>query len=125
MGARSLAFEVLAVTDFSPACLRISLLAERVGNCEVTSGQEFSLAHDGIDGPPSRWIVREFDPRTSHLTAEAIPSPGSLGARWWASSVVPGEIVWGVSRVSPHESGELLRPTPAIAHQEAMATVAG
>ena len=95
MATRSLAFELLAVTRFTPHCLRISLVAEEGGKCEVTTGQEFSLVHDGTDGAPSRWIVREFDPRTRHLTAEDIPGLGSLGARRWASSVVPGEIVWG------------------------------
>ena len=43
VGTRSIAFEVLAVTQFSPHCVRISLLAEKVERCELTSGQELSL----------------------------------------------------------------------------------
>jgi hypothetical protein len=125
MGTRSLAFEVLAVTHFTPHCLRISLVAEEGGKCVVTSGQEISLAHDGIDGGPSRWIVREFDPRTRHLTAGAIPGFGSLGARRWASSVVPGEIVWGSElRIPSRVWSDSPSRTPATAHQEAVATVA-
>jgi hypothetical protein len=92
-GHRSRSFEVLAVTQCTPHCLRVTLLAEEIATSELKSGQELSLAHNGFDGTPSRWIVREFNPRTNHLTVGAILALGSLDAYRWASSVVPGELV--------------------------------
>jgi hypothetical protein len=101
MRIRSVAFEVLAVTQFTPHCLRVTLAAGHVAMRELTWGQELSLAPDGIHGLPCRWIVREFNPRTNHLTAGAILGLGSLDVRRWASSVVPGEMVWGATLTSP------------------------
>jgi hypothetical protein len=94
MGTRSFAFEVLAVTQLTSHCVRICLLAEDAERCELISGQEISLGHDDTDRGPSRWIVREFNPRTKHLTVGSILALGSLEARRWLSSVVPGEMVW-------------------------------
>jgi hypothetical protein len=37
--------------------------------------------------------VREFNPRSNHLTVGAILALGSLEAYGWASPVVPGELV--------------------------------
>ncbi len=94
MGTRSRSFEVYAVTQCTPHCLRMTLVAEDVGTSELTSGQELTLAHDGVDVMPCRWIVREFNPHTKRLTVAAVLGPGPLEARRWASSVVPGELVW-------------------------------
>jgi len=47
MVTRSIAFEVLEVTQFTSHCLRISLLADEVEKCELISGQELLLAHVG------------------------------------------------------------------------------
>jgi hypothetical protein len=105
LGSRSLAFEVLAVTQFTPHCLRITLVAEDVAIRELTSGQELSLAHGGIHGMPSRWIVRECNPRTNRLTAGAILSLGSLDARRWASTLLPGEMVLGQPATAPSSNG--------------------
>jgi hypothetical protein len=93
MGTPSPVFEVVAVTQCTPHCLRVTLVAEEVGTPGLTSGQELTLAHDGIDGTPCRWIVREFNPRTRHLTVGAILGLGPFDARRWASSVVPGELL--------------------------------
>jgi hypothetical protein len=93
MGTPSRSFEVLAVTQSTPHCLRVTLVAEEVGTSELSSGQELTLAHDGSDGTPCRWIVREFDPRTKHLTVGAILGLGPHDARCWASSVVLGELL--------------------------------
>jgi hypothetical protein len=68
-------------------------VAEEFETLELKSGQELSLARNGVDGTACRWIVREFNPRTNHLTVGAILALGSLEAYGWASPVVPGELV--------------------------------
>jgi hypothetical protein len=93
MASRSRSFEVLAVTRCTPHCLRVTLSAEDIGTSELTLGQEVTLAHNGIDGTPCRWIVREFNPRTKHLTVGTVLGLGPLDARRWASPVVSGELV--------------------------------
>jgi hypothetical protein len=98
---RSIAFEVLDVTQFTSHCLRISLLADEVEESELISGQELLLAHVGTVGAPCRWIVRECDPRTRRVTVGAILGLGSLEARRWGASVVPGEMVRGAILTAP------------------------
>jgi hypothetical protein len=93
MVTRSRSFEILAVTQCTPHCLRVTLVAEESATLELKSGQELALAHNGVDGTACRWIVREFNPRTNHLTVGAILALSPLEAYRWASSVVPGELV--------------------------------
>lgn len=100
-GSRSLVLEVLAVTQCTPHCLRVTLAVAEVGTSQLSSGQELTLAHDGIDGMSCRWIVREFNPRTKRLTVGAVLGLGPLDARRWASSVAPGKLVWA----SPSNEG--------------------
>jgi hypothetical protein len=96
VGIRSIAFEVLAVTQFTPHCVRNSLLAEEDGRCELTSGQELSLSDDGADGVPYLWIWgRSIRPRnTSLLGPSWHPALSKLAALGRGSSQVRS--LWGV-----------------------------
>ena len=99
MDLRTIAFEVLAVTQSTPHCLRISLLPQDGWTCELTSGQELSLMLNGRKGLPFRWIVRELDPQTTQLSVGAVLGLSSLDAGRWRSSLVPGEVLWGTTSV--------------------------
>jgi hypothetical protein len=91
---RSRSFEVFAVTQCLPPCLRVTLVAEDVGTSELTSGQKLTLAHDGVNGISRRWILRAFYPHTKRLTVAAVMGLGLPDARRGTSSVVPGQLVW-------------------------------
>jgi hypothetical protein len=93
MVTRSRSFEVLAVAQYTPHCLRVTLVAEESATPELKSGQELSLAHKDVDGTSCQWIVRDFNSRTNQLTVGAILALGPFEAYRWASSVVPGELV--------------------------------
>lgn len=94
IGTRSLALEVLAVTQCTPHCLRVTLAMDELGTSELSSGQELTLAHDGSDDMSCRWIVREFNPHAKRLTVGAVLGIGPFDAVRWVSSIVPGELVW-------------------------------
>jgi hypothetical protein len=101
MGTRSCSFEVLTVTQYTPHCLRVTLVAEEIGTSQLTAGQDLTLADDGMGALPSRWIVREFNPRTKRLTVGTVLGLGPLDDHRGASSVVPGKRVWA----SPSNEG--------------------
>jgi hypothetical protein len=71
----------------------VTLVAGEVAASELTSGEELTLAHSGIDGTPCRWIMREFIPCTS-LTVGIRHWPGPLDLRRWAWPIAPGQLVW-------------------------------
>jgi hypothetical protein len=97
MGTRSCSFEVVTVTQYTPHCLRVTLVAEEIGTSQLTAGQDLTLADDGMGALPSRWIVREVNPRTKRLTVGTVLGLGPLDDRRWASPVVPGKLVWASS----------------------------
>jgi hypothetical protein len=94
MGTRSCSFEVLTVRQYTPHCLRVTLAAEEVGTSQLTMGQDLTLADDGMRAVPSRWIVREFNPRSKRLTVGTVLGVGPLNDRRSASWVAPGKLVW-------------------------------
>jgi NADPH-dependent ferric siderophore reductase len=93
-GAPYLTLEVLEVTQLDPFRLRISLVADSLGNIDHLPGQDLMLrvADSGTRAVHRRYTIRDFDPGTRLLDLEVVLGPDGPGAQW-AASVVPGETV--------------------------------
>jgi hypothetical protein len=114
VGARVPSFEVISVTQLRTRCLLISLAGESPWGFDYCAGQDLVLvvANDGARTDYGRYLVKRSDPRTRHLSIEAVLEPDGPAARW-AASVVPGEPVAAIGPGEIKWDGELIPGSPS------------